>query len=113
MKSKYVILIIFLSLISCEGTSSISGIITNPKNNKVLQNVLIIYNEDRHSIVNSDTIYSDRNGKFKISNLIMCNPKCPNTELIFKKEGFKTKTINFKEKILDTILKIDLEPTEN
>lgn len=97
-------------LLSCEGISHADGIVLSSDTRTPLDSVELIFNEDRHTTIVSDTIFTDKFGRFQIAHMSMCTPKCPNSTLIFSKKGFASTTINFDNQILDTTLTVIMTP---
>lgn len=82
-----IIVIITISISSCDGYKNVSGIIIDKHTHKPIENVML------KEIGKQDTIYTDDEGFFEIHYMSGFVFSSNNVELIVQKKGYRTDTI--------------------
>jgi hypothetical protein len=101
MKAQIAILFISINLLffSCEGIVGGDGYVYSSEGNIPLDSVtVVIYLDEKVH----NTTYSESNGFFRGSEFVGCVPNCPTVKLEFRKQGYKSRILDFKKYFKET-----------
>lgn len=105
----FIIFFLSLLIVSCEGVVEGNGKVISKTDQSPIDSVEVNFF--------GDSIYTDKDGKFSLSEFVGCTPSCPDLELILTKKGYKPKYVNLTKEIQqDSAQKevvIELTPTSN
>jgi hypothetical protein len=88
----YLFFTVIFILSACEGIVGSDGKVIDAKTKEPISGVSIFHYLDGE--MNLIT-FSNKNGEFKGSQFVGCVPKCPKSKLVFKKNNYYSKTVDF------------------
>lgn len=89
---RFKLIFISLLIVGCEGLVGSDGKVIDSKTNEPISGVSVFhYLDGKMNLIT----FSDRYGKFIGSQFVGCVPKCPNAKLVFKKNNYYSKTVDF------------------
>lgn len=95
---RFLVILFVLILSGCEGIVGSDGKVIDAKTKEPISGVSVFHYLDGE--MNLIT-FSNKNGEFKGSQFVGCMPKCPKAKLVFKKNNYYSKTVDFSKFKID------------